>query len=212
MPATRELIVRALEMCHGWNTSGSRGLLPIFDEINRYMVSHDCERNILIDSATGLPPYLTTVAGTFAYDLPATYRKLKSIFIDTDEDNYDSYGLFEVYKFKEKEFFYIPVTSRPKTLSTNATVTFRDDPGATTAKYFLEGYRACTSIGSIDVELDTEEEFHDLVLDGVLARVRSIEFGDQQQWMAWRERVSFEYWAEMNKQMTRTTLIRYRHS
>jgi hypothetical protein len=177
------------------------------------MVSHDCERNIIIDTTTGFPPLLTTVAGTYNYSLPLTVRKLKTVFIDTDEDNYDDYGTYDCYQFKDKTFYWIPVTSRPKSLSNAATITFRSDPGSTTAKYYYEGYRAPTEITSVEVELDIEEEFHDMFLDGVLHRVRLIEYGDQTNWLSWRnERVPTEYWAEMNKQPTRSTLMPYRYA
>ncbi len=216
MPSTRVLVTRAMNIARGWNRDGARGILPILDEVNNYMMSKDAEVNVVINSSTGQPPYLATTSGTRQYSMVDSCRKVASVYQLRAEDNYtdtgfDDTGLFPYATWRGKEYFEIPVTTRPKTRSTNALVIFRENPGTTTTRYFLKYYIEPTEITSESVELDVVEKYHHLVLDGVLARVRQIEYGEQDQWQMWRDRVSIEYWDEMNENpyVDNLTPIRY---
>jgi hypothetical protein len=216
MPSTRVLITRAMTFARGWNRDGTKGILPVLDEINRYMMSKDAEVNIAINSATGQPPYLATTSGTRQYTMADTVRKVASVYQLRAEENYsdtgfDDISLFPYATWQGKEYYEIPITTRPKTRNSNALVYFRENPGTTTNRYFLKSYTDVTEISSENIDIDVPEKFHDLVLDGVLARIRQTEYGELDQWQTWRDRVAMEYWDEMNENPYRNTLtpIRY---
>lgn len=216
MPSTRVLVTRSMNVARGWNRDGAKGILPILDEINRYMMSKDAGVNVIINSSTGLPPYLATTSGTRQYTMVDSCRKVASVYQLRAEEGYsdtgyDDAGLFPYATWGGKEYFEIPVTTRPKTRNSNALVIFRENPGTTTTRYFLKYYNEVREISSESVDIDVPEKFHDLVLDGVLARIRQVDYGELGQWQTWRDRVAMEYWDEANENPYRNTLtpIRY---
>lgn len=197
MPSTKWIITRVVSFTK-WNRDGDRGVLPILDEIHRYMRSHDSETNIYINPATGFPPYLTTTAGTYQYSMASTVRKIGRVFTRQTEDGYDDVSQYRYLAYLGEQYYEVPVTTRPRTRSTDAYLIFRDDPGNTTERYFYERYDEPTSIDGESINLDVEDKYHDLVVDGCVARIREYEYGDSAPYLAWRERVALDYWGEQN--------------
>ena len=216
MPSSRVLITRAMNAARGWNRDGARGILPILDEVNRYMISRDAEVNIAINATTGQPPYLETTSGTRQYTLGGAVRKVASVYQLREEEGYTDTGFDDVNVYpyatwRGLEYYEIPITTRHRKRNSNAIVYFRDNPGTTTTRYFLKYYIEPTEIASENIDLDVTENYHHLVLDGILARIRQIEYGELDQWQTWRERVALEYLDELNETPYRDTLtpIRY---
>ena len=213
MPSTREISRQILQQAHGWQVDGARGVLPYINEIHRYMVAHDSETNVYIDPATGLPPYLTTVDGTRQYTMADNVRKIASVFFDEsvpmdygDAVNYDNYGNY--LWIKGTRYREVKAGSRPKNRSSNATITFQFNPGTTTDIYFTKYYIVPTEITSVSIDLDIPDEYHDLVVDGVVARIRAVQYGNNDTYLMWRnERVPNEYWLETNENPNKDDLI-----
>jgi len=176
------------------------------------MIHHDCENNVYYDPATGLPPVFATTAGTYQYTLPDDCRKLASVFIAETNRQYESNLTIDAYG----DYFYLQGTryqevrasSRPKTPNSNAVLTFSFDPGTTTQQYYRKYYLVARDISSSEIELDVPDTYHDLVVDGLIARVRQIQYGENDQYLLWRnERVPKEYWQEMNENPTQDGLM-----
>lgn len=108
-----------------WSKQGPRGTLPIIDAVNREMKSGNVQSNEYIDPTTGFPPLLTTVSGTYQYDLPDNCKQLESVFFEGNGSSYERYGSTF---FRGVSYIEVPVTARRRTNSSNATVTFADDP------------------------------------------------------------------------------------
>ena len=213
MPSTSAIVSRIQELAHGWNRTGTRGILPLLDDVNRYMVGHDSETNVPLSSSTGLFPYLVTTAGTFEYDAPSDCRKVaKVLVLSSASRGYDKWSSYERVTYQGTQFLAVPVRTRPKNRNDDAKIYFRSDPGSTTETYYLKYYKSPTAISSVNVNLDVPDEYHDLVIDGVIARIRQIEYGEQQQYLIWRnERVSNEYWQETNDNADTTSMMNLRN-
>lgn len=209
MPTTKWVVTRVVSLTK-WNRDGDRGVLPILDEIHRYMRSHDCETNLYIDPSTGFPPYLTTTAGTYQYSMEDTVRKIGRVFTAQTENGYDDVSQYRYLAYLGEQYYEVPVTTRPRTRGTNAYLVFRDDPGTSTSKYFYERYDEPATISSESVNLEVEEQFHDLVVDGCVARIREYEYGDNAPYMQWRDRVAVDYWGTQNENYYHTGLMQKR--
>ena len=70
MYTTRQIAELISLQASEWTKLGTRGTLPIIDAVNREMKSGNVQANEYVEPTTGLPPLLTTTAGTFQYDLP----------------------------------------------------------------------------------------------------------------------------------------------
>jgi len=197
---TSQIVERIKLQAPDWSSVGTQGLVSIVNEVNRVMMGSDIDHMVVIDSATGLPPFLSTTDGTLHYDCPSNCRKVASVFISSNDNHntYDKYGPYQRITYQDKMFYEVPITSRRISLSSAATVTFRDNPGATTSKYYLKYYREPTSISSINIQIDVPPDAHPLFIDGVLARIAPIQYGKVNPWLDWLDRMKMEFWQEMN--------------
>lgn len=181
-----------------WSKQGPRGILPIINAVNREMKSGSVQANEVIDSTTGFPPLLVTTSGTYQYDLPSNCRQLKTIFFDKSNSGYDSYGVYPTVLYQGRDYFEAPVTSRRRTNSASPTVTFRDNPGATTSKYYIWYWVEPTDISSLNIQHDIEPANELMLIDGCVARVQYLQYGDVTPWLQWIDRMRIEYWGDMN--------------
>jgi hypothetical protein len=212
VPSTGAILTRITELCHGWNRTGTHGALPYLNEIHRYMVSHDAETNVVLNNATGLPPYLATTLGTYSYACPDNCRKVASVFVAINVQGYEYEMPSDAYRnrflWRGIEYREVGVTTRPQTRNGNATVHFGFNPGTTTTQYFLKYYIIPTEILSINTNLDIPDQYHDLVIDGVVARIRQVEYGDAEPYLNWKKvRVGEEYWQEANENPVEDGLV-----
>jgi len=178
-----------------WSKQGPRGTLPIIDAVNREMKSGNVQSNEYIDPTTGFPPLLTTVSGTYQYDLPDNCRQLESVFFEGNGSSYERYGSTF---FRGVSYIEVPVTARRRTNSSNATVTFADDPGDTSSKYYTKYWIEPTSITSLNVQHDIEPAYELLLIDGCVSRIQYLQYGEIAPWLQWIERMRLEYWGDMN--------------
>ena len=178
-----------------WSKQGPRGTLPIIDAVNREMKSGNVQANSYVDPSTGFPPLLTTVSGTYEYELPDNCRQLESVFFKGNGSSYERYG---TTFYKGVGYLEEPVTARRRTNSSNATVTFKNNPGATTTKYYTKYWIEPTSITSLNVQHDIEPPYELLLIDGCVSRVQYLQYGDITPWLQWIERMRLEYWGDMN--------------
>jgi len=201
MPTTSQLIERIKMQAPNWSTLGTRGVLSVISEVNGKMMNYDIDHAYYIDPATGFPPYLTTTATILKYDCPSNCRKVADVLVDASRfgQGYDDYGAYKQKVFQDKVFWSIPVTARRR-VNDNAlaSVTFRSDPDTTTDKFYLLYFKQATAITGPNIQVDVPEEFHDLLLDGCVARIVPLQYGDENPWLSWIERLKTEFWSEIN--------------
>jgi len=198
-----------------WGNYGDRGLIPIANEINMVMMGKDIDHAVVVDESTGMPPFLETTAETQQYDCPSNCRKVASVFYEAEDasDTYDEYGAYQTTVWRGKRFYIKPTTSRryidPNRL---ATVTFRTDPGTTTEKYYLKYYLLPTTLLTTNgnTEPDVPWEFRGLMLDGIIARIKPMQYGDESPWLTWLQRLEAEFWGELNYNPPENNLMRSR--
>lgn len=208
MPTTRQIITDVVSLVKGYNRDGTRGVLPVLDKIHRIMRSGDYDTNVYIDPATGFPPYLTTVSGQRQYVLGSTIRKTKYVMVANTDEGYDNYSLYPTIVFDGTTYYEALVTTYPRTRSQNARVIFRDDPGDTTQKFYHAYYLEPASIVSENIQLQVEEQYHDIVIEGCVAWIRRIEYGNSDEWNDWRfNKMPATYWSEQNNQPAIDDLI-----
>lgn len=213
MPTTKQ-IVTSVQTKTGWNRDGTdKGILPVLNRMHRYMIDHDCENNVIMDDATGRPPTFDTTDGTFTYNCPANVRKVAAIMYDPEERR-ANYGQNQ-NAWNDRRFFYagvwyreVFVSTRPRTRGANAVVRFPYNPQDTTGWYYRKAYREATDIVSEQIQVELEEQYHELLEDGILAFIRAQDYGDNEPYVNWKnERVSTEYWDEMNDNPTENSLF-----
>lgn len=222
MPSTKQLVTEIQSLAHGWNRDGERGILPILNEIVRYMVDHDSNNNIVVDATTGLPPLLSTVEDTYQYTMPNDCRKVIAIIYDPlyrdraqDRDGYNRGRVYQefgqvrgFYWFSGVKYKVARGTHRPRTRLSNATFTFYDNPETTDEKYLSVYYREHTNILQETTQIPIEEQYHDLVVRGTVARIRARQYGDLADWLDWKQTaVPNEYWMESNEKPAGSSLI-----
>lgn len=201
MYTTSQMVQRILVIASDWNVSGERGVLPVINEVNHIMMAGDIDHAIRIDAATGRYPVLATTSGTFQYNCPDDCRKVADVLIE-EVDQYSSYDDsfdYQPVKVWGEDFYSIRnVTSRLRSITANATVTFPADPGTTTSRYYLKYWINPTTISSTSIQPDVPPDFHHMLIDGVVARIQPIQYGREDPWQSWLERMKMEFWGAMN--------------
>ena len=233
MPSTQELIAELQQAAPGWPTEGARGLLYNLNECHRFMMSQDTERNVVIDPTTGRPPVVATTNNTFQYDAPDDCRRVWKIGIDAYEIAnsgwfYQYYNRNRVssplreFSFREHLYYMIPISATPALPPTvngvarPATYTFVYNPTDVTVPanqpYHLFYFALPDDITSTTVQPQVEEQFHWMLIDGVLARIGKKEYGADDNYIYWRENIVKKYYNnEQNKGQTRTKHVRPRY-
>jgi len=150
-------------------------ILDTMDELLQIIYSENTMSSIVIDPATGMPPYLITTAGTRHYTCPANCRETSSIFVERPIRQYSSSqsrAMYTEYIFRNARYYKVAITSTPALINTLATVTFIDDPGTTTDKYFHEYFRVYTALTDETIQIPLPEEVHWLLRKGVIHLLR----------------------------------------
>jgi len=138
-------------------------LLAALNEAVQMIYGNGSNAAEYIDPSTGWPPFLTTVAGQFVYDLDADVRAVKAIFMDYPQRQGSYYGdrwFLDTYRWNSREYSLAAVECRPKTPASNAQVIFKNDPGDTTDKYYMLYEMEHPTIDSVDVQMRIPDDQH----------------------------------------------------
>ena len=160
-------------------------LLDALNEVLSIVYSENMAQTIAVDPATGLPPTLTTIAGTFNYELPADCRELAAVLVNTDSaypTGNTNYGLSVAGANNTSLAFNrvwskIPATSISANGTGPASVTFVNDPGDSTDTYNLYYYKVAPSLDVEDDEIPLPVELHYLLRQAVLAMLNTENYG-----------------------------------
>ena len=163
-------------------------LLFEVNEIQKLILAQTTEQIRVVDSTTGLPPFLATTAGTYQYDAPAGARRILGLFVrdflgaqnNSYTKNSDGY-VYAGRMFLEQRAKFTDALEG----GTLATITFPDDPGTTTETYYLDYEGVPPEVVSESISLGIPAKHHLKMVDGVLARIRSEKFGSKSEWEYW---------------------------
>ena len=209
---TREILSQLEYDAAGWQSEGTRGLRWHLNECHRFMMSGDIWQHVYVDPSTGRPFALTTTdaetSGTYQYDAPNNCRKIYDIAVDTESDflpdvfyNYYSRqrGQWPAHQynfiFGGRKYIRTNAWTRSATGGNNAYAVFPFNPGSTTNTYYLFYYELPTEISSDSINPDMADQYHQILIDGVKARIGKKSYGDVNAWEYWKENiVKKQYW------------------
>ncbi len=206
------------EKCPGW---GAAKILRKLNEWQNYVYSQPSLHTVYIDPATGFPPYITTTAGTFKYDVPNVTKniggtdyslriyKVSRVFVDiTSYDDYDIPYLGEPFEFyganpystkTEKLYFaQVPVESSLALENTAASITFKSDPGTTTDDFFVEGVIEPLQLTSQSLPLTLPKRFERALFDAVVGETQDQAYGQDSRLTRFHEYWLPLIWGELN--------------
>lgn len=155
-------------------------ILAAMDELQVEVYEQRCDQTLKIDPATGYPPYLTTVNNQLHYDCPSDCWQTAAIFSEEPLRKYRSnadWGLSRTYYFQNRGYHRIEVTSRDATEDQVATVTFRENPGATTEKYYHAYWIKPTTLDTEQVQLTLPPRLHRKFRQAVIAILQGENYG-----------------------------------
>lgn len=172
MPTTSYNITMIKNACGSFSREQ---ILEVLNELQMVVFSENTMRVEKIDTATGMPPFLATVAGIRHYTCPSDCRETAAIFVQNPKEGYSptqDKGLFTEYIWRTNNFYRVAAHQQSATINQSATVTFIDDPGATTDKYYHNYLIKHTNLTSEKQQLLLPEEVHYVMRDGVIQMLR----------------------------------------
>jgi len=150
-------------------STGNRSILKLIERGQDLLFDFDSPHMVYYATENqGFPPYLTTTAGTYRYEIKAENltdissltiplggstqtvraRRVLKVFVETTNIDYTSrwigeqyqYTWFNPYTTATSRVFVsdVPVRSYPATAQTPAYIMFSEDPGDSTEKYFVK--------------------------------------------------------------------------
>lgn len=155
MARTSELLNLVELECHGWQREGVRGTRVLFNEAHKLLKMRQCEQNIVYDAATGDLPYLTTVAGTYRYNLASTVWLPQEVLVDDTSalSAETTWRVEEVERAGKTYARVLNVRSKPWDQAAVAWVQFTGvDPGTTSDVFRVRAYGRPTEITSDAVQ------------------------------------------------------------
>lgn len=161
-----------------WNRDGSRGILPILNEVQNILLQNETEQTVKYDSTTGQFPYLETTLDQYQYDMPSDVWRVGEVLIDYPNlysYDYDLLRLFNEYRinnnnrreietviYNNKKYVRIQnlKTTDRKSDTVPARVQFFDNPETSTSVFQYRAYTLPTQLTTEGVELTIPEKYH----------------------------------------------------
>jgi len=150
-------------------------ILEVLNEVSLILFSDNTMRVERIDPATGMPPFLITTNLIQTYSCPADCREVSAVFVDNPQRQYtptQDKGLFQEYIWKNGRYYKVAVKQTSALINTLASVTFIDNPGTTTDRYYLQYFIRHVNITDENIQLPFPEELHYMVRDGVIQMLK----------------------------------------
>lgn len=147
-----------------FNDWSREDILSLVDEVQKMVFSQRPTNEMrIVDTTTGKDPILSTVAGTYSYDLteangmPSDFWRATSIYVlDPTEQ---TPALF----FDGKS-------------GVACKIVFKDDPG--TGSYYVKGYRYPTELTAETIQLEVPEAYHmTYIFEGVAGIIEQLRTG-----------------------------------
>lgn len=229
--STKSLIDRLAPYCNNWSRSGTSSILSLIEEGQDDFLNIDANFPVFIDNSNkGFPPYLKTTSGTYVYsisnanlsttlvkniagtDYVVRARRGVRLFVDTTSTDYDRKYLGEPalsflpnpYSVSSSRMFVSPVPADfyPALESTDATVTFKEDPGTTTTTYFIEFIWLPPRLTSESIPLIVPQQYEKALEYYVIGRIQELSNGKVNDFMVRYEQMKSTYRAENVSMLT----------
>jgi len=172
MPTTSYNITMIKSACGAFSRAQ---ILEVLNEVQMIVFNENTMRVEKIDTATGMPPYLATVQGTRHYSCPADCRETGAIFVLNPHTGYQptqDKGGYAEYIWRTNRYYKVAAHQQSATIGQLATVTFVDDPGTTTDKYYHNYFIKHTNLTAETQQLIIPEEVHYILRDGVIQMLK----------------------------------------
>lgn len=168
-------------------------ILEILNQVHQRCVEQEWDQFLYRDPSTGMPPFLTTVSGQFAYDCPVNCRKtskLAILIMNHDPRPFHHYPISnqpfaEHYQFNwaGRKFLELPYVyqydANPEA-GVLGKVYFggKYDPGNTTNKYYHFFWVKANPILTLDDELQiSDSNVHYMIMEAISAQISSEDYG-----------------------------------
>ncbi len=171
MPSTTYNVTMIQSACGNYSR---QQILEVLNEVSLIAYQNNTMLVEKIDTATGMPPLFTTIAGQRHYQCPVDCRETAAIFIENPMSYLPSQqrGVYGEYIWKQQRYYRVPIKQVSATRNGLATVTFVDDPGSTTDIFYHCYFVRHVPILSEFIELPFPEEVHYLIRDGVIQMLK----------------------------------------
>jgi hypothetical protein len=182
MPLTKEVVNWVKQTANGWNRVGELGILEIINEVQNMFVQQEAYQHEVVIGEDY--PLLTTVGGTFSYDIDTT--NVPTLPADTEVWRIGmvllrlpvsyalrallvgEYGIgpkimqpVDKFVFRGKEYFrFMQVSTFDATPTSKAKIVFSLDPGDTTGDFTLLMYKGAKQLTSENVPLTIPDRLH----------------------------------------------------
>ena len=199
MPTTSYNITRIIDAV---GTYSRPQILEVLNEVSLITFSDNTMRVERIDPATGMPPFLVTLDNQQTYDCPADCRETAAIFIEDPQRQYtpiQDRGLYQEYIWRGRRYFKVPVRQNSALINQLATVTFINNPGATTDRYYHDYFIRHVNITDENMQLPFPEELHYMVRDGVIQMLKGESYSAGLGNISPMERIAAKIRSKMNK-------------
>jgi hypothetical protein len=189
---TRALITLVKKQAPEWSPENIRELVNEVQNI--LLMKRPVGFMRMLDTTTGKDPVLTTVAGTYEYEIS-----------EAEGFPADAGFVYEVHTGDPDT----PVENVHVAQATNtdaATLTFDEDPGST--DYYVWCYKKPEQITAVTTELTVPMAYHmDTVFEGVVGLVEKMSSGVSDRWEKFEKVLCPKFWADQNRGNRRTSYI-----
>jgi hypothetical protein len=164
---TSSLITLIKKDASDWSRDNIRELV---NEVHRMCLTEKPVGHMRVyDSTTGKDPILTTIAGTYEYDL------------DISSIGFNVYTATTVYGSPETVDSPEDVIIFDATRGVDCKVVFKNDPG--TSSYYVTAYRIPPEITSESIQLAIPENYHlSHIKEGVIGLIEQADSGRSERW------------------------------
>lgn len=197
MSNTTQIIDKLVPFCPGWHrNAGHKNLLSVVQDAVDALYE-DIPWVYRGTDNQGYPPYLITVAGTYRYEIIAANlscgdmtvtidgteylmqaKRVKRVFVDVTRGviDYNRQWIGRPYladvsilgtRTTRWLIADVNVESLPGAEGVNPSITFLDDPGATTETYFVDVLVGPPELTSESIPIPIPRNFHNAVIDYV---------------------------------------------
>jgi len=182
---------------------GTAKILRKINECQNIIFSRPNPTTIHIVPTTGLPPLLTTTAGTFEYSIPdvshvvngTTYtlriNKVTRVYVavETYYNQHEIPLMGDEFWQDDTRYESVEADSVPATETAKAKIIFKGDPDTTTDKYYIEGLIEPIQVTTTSIPLMIPRQFERAIFDYVVGEIQDQGYGEDS-----RLDRFYEYW------------------
>jgi hypothetical protein len=198
--STLSVVDEILLKAPGWQRDGSKSVLSMMNRAQNYLFSKPTLQSVYIDPATGDYPFLTTVAGQFAYTIPDVLitiggvadvpHRIKQVYellsknsnliINDYGYQINDYNLIKNMRHVDKTigdevyFNFTPVAAKELD---DAKIILPFDPGDTSDQYQYRAIIEPVQLTADTIALSIEQDDEMALIEGALGYIEFFDYG-----------------------------------